>query len=163
LKRSAQELADEFRVSRRTLFQDARFAEAVDKLAALGGDAVRQGVLGRTLKWTRRDVERVAKLEASDQERILAEALQNGGRPKVPKSGKRKTIGLTLPLDKPRRQAQILERQLGPEGILRLARALRTLCNRRSIGEMGPELPTVESEPSVPSVSPSTEEVEKES
>ena len=127
LKSSAEALAQQFQVSRQTLFHDARFAEALDRLVVLKGDELRQGILGRAFKWTRKDVERLAQLELEEQERVLQEALANRKRPKF-ESGKKSSLSVNLPRGKPRQQARILEQLLGHDEAVRLARALRSLC-----------------------------------
>lgn len=55
-------------VSGRTIRRDAQFALALDRLADLAGDEVRDAVLSRDVKLTRQDVMRLDRLAARDPE-----------------------------------------------------------------------------------------------
>jgi hypothetical protein len=68
-----QDLAKEFRVHLVTLHRDAKFAEAVDVLAASCGEQARGLILAGDAKITRQQVTRLAQMEAAEQKRLFEE------------------------------------------------------------------------------------------
>jgi hypothetical protein len=127
LIQEAERLAKQYRVSRATIFRDSRFAAALDRLVEVCGDEIRQGILNRSLKWTRGDVERLAKLPPDEQKRVVAEALAAGKRPKLPPVGGRKTRLVNLPIGRSTEQANILDRLFGRPAARELGKALLAL------------------------------------
>ncbi len=88
---------------------------------------MRQAVLSRVAKWTRRDVERLAKLDKAALQEIVQAALAAGKRPKFPpaagdKGTARKSV--SIPMGKPIEQVRILRKILGGKGLARLQRAI---------------------------------------
>jgi len=65
---TAQALADEYGVNEKTIRRDAQFATSVDTLADKLGDDVRRNILGRDSNFTIDDVNKVAKIAASEPE-----------------------------------------------------------------------------------------------
>src|SRR5262249_42560979 len=75
LKSTADELAQQHCVDRVTIYRDGRFATALDQVAAVCGADIRDRVLARDLKWTRGDVERLAKQPPEVLREVVAAAL----------------------------------------------------------------------------------------
>lgn len=69
-------LADFYRVGRRTIERDGRFAAHLDHLAAVYGAAIKNAVLARDAKMTRGELARAVRLDALSRGRILARAQQ---------------------------------------------------------------------------------------
>ena len=70
-------------------------------------------------RWTRRDVERLAKLDKATVQEIVRVALEKGKRPKIPSPTKdespaRKSV--SIPMGQPAEQVRRLERASGREG-----------------------------------------------
>jgi hypothetical protein len=76
--------AAEYGVASKTVRQDAAFAEALNKLAGHCGEEVRQQVQARVARWTRRDIERLAKLDKATVQEVVRVALVSSKRPKLP-------------------------------------------------------------------------------
>jgi hypothetical protein len=72
--KTADVLAAEYGVASTPVRQDAGFAAALDRVAGHCGEEVRQQVLARAARWTRRDVERLAKLDAAALRKVVAAA-----------------------------------------------------------------------------------------
>jgi hypothetical protein len=112
LNRAAEAVAQQFRVDRGTIYRDARFAAALDRVGEVSGEEVRQGVLGRRLRWGQGLIERLARLDPAEQRRVVEEALATGKRP-VLRSGERQSTQLIqLPMGGSGDQAQILLHRL---------------------------------------------------
>jgi hypothetical protein len=116
LLRTADAVGAEYGVDGRTVKRDAAFTEALDQIAAACGAEVRDQVLSRVARWTRRDVERLAKLAKATLQETVRAALKSGKRPKVPalvdeKKGIRKS--LSIPMGRPKEQVRVLRRVLG--------------------------------------------------
>ncbi len=125
--KTADLVAVEYSIGRNTLLRDAAFAVALDKVADVCGDEVRQQVLSRTVRWTRGDVERLVKLEKSVLQKIVEKALEKKKRPKLPSPEKEvgpKGKALVLPLGEVRAQVAVLRKALGGPGLARLHKAL---------------------------------------
>jgi len=125
--KTADAVAAEYCTGRNTILRDAAFAEALDAIAGHCGEEVRQAVLSRVAKWTRRDVERLAKLDKSALQEIVQGALAAGKRPKFPppagdKGTTRKSV--SIPMGKPVEQVRVLRKILGGKGLARLQRAI---------------------------------------
>lgn len=75
---TAERLADQFKVSDRTIKNDARFASAVDVIAVAVGGEVRREILSRDSKFTRQDTGKLALL--AEQSPESAEAALNAIR-----------------------------------------------------------------------------------
>ncbi len=66
---TAERLADQYKVSDRTIKNDASFATAVDKIVAVAGAEARQDILGRSSKLTRQDASKLAMLAEQSPDR----------------------------------------------------------------------------------------------
>ncbi len=73
---TAERLASDYKVGTRTIKRDAQFADAVDALAETLGEEVRQDLLGRNARLTKKDILNVAKVAAVDSEK--AKSILNG-------------------------------------------------------------------------------------
>ena len=123
--RTADAVAAEYGIDGRTVKRDAVFAEALDKLASACGDEVRDKVLSRAVRWTKRDVQELAKLDKAALQEIVRVALKSGKRPKVPgNEQKAARKSLSIPIGKPKEQVRTLRKALGGRGLARLLRAL---------------------------------------
>lgn len=120
---TARSIAEQYHVDRTTLYNDARFADAVDKIAAICGDEVRQKVLSRLVKWTRKDMVRLAKMEAAAIQEILRKALASGKRP-VHKKRETNRTNIRFPKNRPSAQVIFLKRLIGVKGLTRLGHAI---------------------------------------
>jgi hypothetical protein len=132
--KTADAVAAEYGIGRNTVRRDAAFAEALDKVADCCGDEVRQQVLSRVARWTRRDVERLARLEKKAVQEIVRVALGLGKRPRFPapaggQAAARKSV--SIPLGKPVEQVRILRKVLGGKGLVRLQAAIARLLERQ--------------------------------
>ncbi len=125
--KTADLVAAEYSIGRNTLLRDAAFAVALDKVADVCGDEVRQQVLSRTVRWTRGDVERLVKLEKGVLQKIVEKALEKKKRPKLPSPEREagpKGKTLVLPLGEARAQVQVLRKVFDGPGLARLHKAL---------------------------------------
>jgi ParB-like chromosome segregation protein Spo0J len=125
--KTADAVAAEYGVEGRTVRRDGVFAGALDRIADACGAEVRQKVLSRVATWTRRDVERLARLDKSVIQEIVREALAAGKRPKIPSPTKdtrpiRKSV--SIPMGKPVEQVRVLRKVLGGKGLARLQAAI---------------------------------------
>lgn len=79
-QRTSQTLANEYGVSEKTIRNDAQFATSVDTLADKLGDDVRRNILGRDSNFTIDDVNKVAKIAASEPEtaKLLIDKVATG-------------------------------------------------------------------------------------
>lgn len=68
----AQRMGEEYGVGEKTIRREADFAEVLDQLAATYGKALKDAVLTRDAKMTRKDVRRAAKLDTTTRDYILA-------------------------------------------------------------------------------------------
>ena len=132
--KTADAVAAEYGVEGRTVRRDAAFAGALDKIADACGDEVRQRVLSRAATWTRRDVERLAKLDKATVQEIVRAALEKGKRPKIPSPAKdeisaRKSV--SMPMGQPAEQVRVLRELLGGKGLARLQRAIGRFLEKR--------------------------------
>lgn len=122
LVKSARELATYYGVARSTLFQDARFSEALDLVdETCDGNDIREKVLARVLPWTRRDVLNLAKLDEARRRAIVRKAIKRDARPTIPRVGENdKHAIIKLPVRDPRAQLRVLEEKLGAGGLHRM-------------------------------------------
>lgn len=109
-------------VGKTTISRDGRFVEDLNKVAENCGSEVRDKVLSRVAKWTKRDVGRLAELDKSDAQRIVRLALASGKRPKFPplenrKKPVRKSVQVDLPTGRPFEQIEELRKRLGQKGL----------------------------------------------
>lgn len=76
----SQDLADEFKVSERTIRNDATFAAAVDTLTETLGDDVRADILGREARLTKTDTQHLAEIAVSNPEtaKTIVERIRSG-------------------------------------------------------------------------------------
>jgi hypothetical protein len=132
-----ERLAAEFKVSPRTIRNDADFAGAVDTLAKNCGDEARQQILSRQTPLTRKDVVQLAKKEPEEQRRALTEATASGGKKTRTKSQEAPTRAratettMTVPRA-PQALAESLLRQLGRKAAAEVHQALGRLLGRQA-------------------------------
>ncbi len=125
-------LAEEFHVSARTIHRDAKFAEAVDAVAASCGEEARRAILAGDARLTRPQVARLAELPPGEQNRLFQEFQKGSRLPSVPRPAKR-----TLPLDaEPLALARALLDHLGADQAALVFHALADLLKRQAPGEM---------------------------
>jgi len=74
-KTTAEIIAEENKVGRATVERAAKFARAVDTIAANVGEEVREKILTRDAPLTAKDVQRVAQLEPEKQKAIIEKVL----------------------------------------------------------------------------------------
>jgi len=123
-------LAEEFRVSTRTIHRDAEFAAAVDTLAVNCGDQIRSLILSGDARLTRQQMTRLVQLVAEEQKRVVQQ-FQSGGRlPRLPRPPKR-----ILAADEPAALAGALLRRLGPEQAALVYHQLGALLRQYAPGE----------------------------
>ena len=121
-RQAAAALAQLYRVNRSTIFRDARYAEALDRLAAVCGVAFRTKVLCRVVRLGRgRAVWLAAKEEAEMKQ--LAEQLLAGRKVTLSPSAGR-VVRLALPKGEPAEQASTLINRLGRKQAKRLTQEL---------------------------------------
>jgi hypothetical protein len=134
LKAAAESLAAQYRVDRATIYHDARFAAALDRLAEVCGPELRQRVLARELNWTGATIGRLAKLPPEEQKRLVNEAVETGKRLRLAGSG-RKPACVRLPAGPPAVQAHALLGHLGWGKAAQLVRELSALLATAAAGE----------------------------
>jgi hypothetical protein len=132
--KAAQALAAQYRVDRATIYNDARFAAALDRLAEVCGPELRQRVLAREVNWSRATIARLAKLPPDQQKRLVDEAVATGKRLRLA-SGGRKAAGVRLPAGPPAGQARALLGHLGWGKAAALVRELSALLGISLAGE----------------------------
>jgi hypothetical protein len=139
--KTADAVAAEYGVEGRTVRRDATFAEALDKIADACGDEVRQQVLSRVVKWTHRDVERLASLDKAALQEIVQAALAARQRPKFPPQAGAKRHAqksVSMPLGKPSEQVRVLRKHLGRKGLAQLQRAIARFFEKQKRQPQGP-------------------------
>ncbi|HEV3024079.1 MAG TPA: hypothetical protein VGX76_16500 [Pirellulales bacterium] len=109
---ASKRLADEYRVARATIFRDATFARAVDKIVAACGPVAKDIILARDSEITRRTVLLLAKMTADLQQQAIEELIENGKLPSGSGEGKKATISLPR---EPKALAEKLINRLGTE------------------------------------------------
>ncbi|MBI1918884.1 MAG: hypothetical protein HYS12_29695 [Planctomycetes bacterium] len=129
LKGSAEAVAARFKVTRRTVFRDAAFAAALDRIAAVCGPAVRTKVLCRALLLTRGRAVLLAQKDEAQMRRLVADLL--AGKKVTLSTVVQTTVRLALPRGKPAEQAEVLIERLGPKAAGRLSDALAGQLHRR--------------------------------
>lgn len=129
--KTSELVAQRYGVSKNTIERDAGFAGALDKLVEISGDDVRQKVLSRVAKWTRKDVERIATLDNDKIKEIVKTALTTGKRPRFAGTLVNKPNGFQFPRDKPGTQLKILKRLIGIKGLVRLYHAIALVLKKR--------------------------------
>jgi 16S rRNA G966 N2-methylase RsmD len=75
---TAERLAEEFKVSRATIERDGQFAGALDSLTEEFGGEVREKVLGRDARISRKDAIALARLDDDEERQCLANSILNG-------------------------------------------------------------------------------------
>lgn len=126
-RRAADELAKRYGIGRRTLYREARFAEALDSLVANGAPEIRHIVLSQAVCITRKQVLRLAGLPAETQRGLVAEVIMTRKPPRFPKLDETDEVRLALPLGKPRAQAKILAEKLSLDELQKLLREIKVL------------------------------------
>ena len=121
-KTAAERLGEEFKVGERTIRRDGEFAEAVDRIIKNCGLEAKNLILARGTGLTRGGVLRLAKLDPKEQQKFLEELKESGKRPRKTRKRK-KRAWLRLPAQ-PKGLAQALEKQLTPENLAELSKAL---------------------------------------
>ena len=81
MKDAASDVAAENKVSRATVHRAARYAEAVDAIAANAGHEAREAILNRESSFTAKDVHRVAKWNRVNRKWLCPKSCQ--GKPRV--------------------------------------------------------------------------------
>jgi hypothetical protein len=122
LQRSAQALAVQLKVTRATVFRDAAYAQALDRIAAVCGSEIRTKVLCRVVPLRRGSAVRLANKDEADMKRLVAELLAGKKLILAPRS--QRLVRLELPRGKPAEQAEVLIERLGPKAARKLHEAL---------------------------------------
>jgi hypothetical protein len=137
VKRTAQRLAAQFKVARATLFRDAAYAAALDRIVAVCGPEVRTKVLCRAVTLRRGRAVLLAKKDEAEMQRLVADLL--AGK-KVPLFKVDRTLlRLVLPRGKPTEQATVLIERLGPKDAQLLREALAVCLHRSRGGRRSPD------------------------
>lgn len=89
---ASERLAEKYRVSPSTIKRDAQYAIAVDQVAAAVGEKVRQEILGRDSRLTKKDTVAIAKVAKSEGETAAKQLLQEKTGQWVPKWGDRVNV-----------------------------------------------------------------------
>ncbi|NUQ72075.1 MAG: hypothetical protein HUU21_00650 [Polyangiaceae bacterium] len=76
---TSEQLAAPHKVDEKTIRRDAKFAEEIDELAAVCGAEIKQEVLARNARITRKDVKPLLTLLPSSRERVIA-AVREGAK-----------------------------------------------------------------------------------
>jgi hypothetical protein len=118
---TAARLAAAYQVGEATVRRDARFAAAVDRVAAVCGDQARRLILSRDARPTRRQAEDLSLLGDDELRQRFAEWCQ-AGRRRGP-AGDDDPVRLSVPAE-PAALARVLVRRLGQERALAACRAL---------------------------------------
>jgi hypothetical protein len=134
-KSVADELACKHHVSRATIYRDGRFQVDLDRVAAICGREIRDRVLSRELKWTRGDVERLAKLSVEELRAVVQAALQSGKRPALPRN--RPNSAVRLPAGSRHSRVEALIAYLGEKEAAPFSRLMAKLL-RKPPGDAGP-------------------------
>ncbi|NPV52203.1 MAG: hypothetical protein HPY71_01615 [Firmicutes bacterium] len=71
LKKTAEAIADEFKVGRATVERAAQFAQAVDEIAKVAGEQVKHKILNREIQGNRLDVVEVARLPEEKRKEVV--------------------------------------------------------------------------------------------
>lgn len=74
LQKTAEKLAEQHKVSERTIFTDAQFVNALDSVSQNVGEDVKQKVLTKEIKTTKEDVMKAAKLPVETQKKLFSQS-----------------------------------------------------------------------------------------
>ena len=77
LNTTAKVLAAQHKTSDRTIKNDAKFAKAIDKIAGIAGDEIKNKILNREVKTTAKEINRIAALPEEKIERVFT-AIKKG-------------------------------------------------------------------------------------
>jgi hypothetical protein len=125
-------LAAELKIDSRTLQRDAQFATDVDLITAHCGEEVKDWILSRDARLTRRDVAHLALLGPADQRQAIAQ-LRREGHITWSDGLEDDARRITVPVQ-PEALAGALLRRLGPE---RAAAVLQALMEVLEMDEPG--------------------------
>jgi len=125
LIRTADQVAEQFQVTRKTIHNDVRFARALEQIAGACGEDTTQVILAGKIRGTRRSyIYKLAQREASEQKRTVQQAIEQGKWPKQAGKSGAASKQVSLPRGKPKAQARQLIHALGRKAAERLAEAL---------------------------------------
>ena len=136
-RRVADELASRYGIARATLYRDARFAAALDRVVAICGPAIRQVVLSQEVGVSRKQVLALAQLPAAVQRCVAHEILTSRKPPRLAERDTDIALHLSMPLDKPAAQAALLAKKLGPTGLRALLLEIDLLLSASRRGNNG--------------------------
>jgi hypothetical protein len=133
----AQKVAAQYGVDRKTIYNDARFVRALDRVVEVCGESLRQAILSCRIKGTSKGfIEQLAKREESEIKQQVEKARKADHWPSLPSNGKiQKIKRVGLPVGKPKAQARLLLGRLGRKGIVRLIPALDDLMQAKETNE----------------------------
>lgn len=134
LRRVADELAKGYGIGRRTLYREAHFAEALDRVVANTTPKIRRIVLSQAVRVTRKQVLRLAGLPAEVQQRLVAEVITSRKPPRFVEPDPAEEVRLSLPLGQPHAQAKALAAKLGPDALHKLLREIKALLRSAKCG-----------------------------
>ena len=126
-RKTLDALAELYGVSRQTLRLDMELADAIDRLTAVGGNAVKVRFLARSAGTSRRRIVELARQDVAAQQAALRHLVVTGA---LPRGAKRKAT-LTVPR-RPKALALALRKRLGKAGFRRAYRAMRALLRTNS-------------------------------
>ena len=109
-EKTAGQLAQELKVSEKTIRRDATFAAAVDDLSEALGDDVRADILGREARLTKTDTQQLAEIAKSSPEtaKTIVEKIRSGEV-----SSSRDTIKLLKKEQREEDRRQVVEQKIG--------------------------------------------------
>ena len=127
LIQTARDVAASFKVVRRTLSRDGKFAAALDAIAAACGPELRTAVLGGSVRLGPGATRRLAALEEAALKQQVAALLAGADAPPRPVARRK---GLVVPVGSPATRAQALLDGMGPEELKKVLDAARVLLER---------------------------------
>jgi len=122
-KRMSEGLAQEFKVSEKTIRRDASFALAVDGIVKNCGDKAKQHVLSRGSRLHRNQVIRLAKMKPKEQQEFFDQLTKTG---KPPKAKRKRTATMVLPTE-PKALVDTLRRKFSRRNLEQIMRLLSRL------------------------------------
>jgi hypothetical protein len=123
-KRLSEEMAQEFKVSEKTIRRDASFTTAVDAIAANCGEKSKQLILSRDQGLRRSQVIRLAKMKPKEQQEFFEELAKTGKPPR--RQGPKKRTTITLPSE-PKALVDTLRSKFSPSDLGQIIRLLSAI------------------------------------
>lgn len=122
-ERTSQKIADQHKVSERTIRDDAEFARAVNKIADNVGVEIKNKILNKDIQISKDDVKELAKMDTETQKKFLVE--NEDKKVKIPKI-ENKTEKLNEEVKSIEQEKEIIVKNEEPDKIKKIIKDIKT-------------------------------------